>query len=279
MAPGASELGACVHRNVALLSSGIFVALVLALAGFGDVWSLPVYALSFWHYYLYWLAYYFGAVPLAAFKRQAMFWKGMSLIALGCVYLTVTPQVLSLALVALGFLLNASAAKALGADRTYYGHELADLPRLRITAFPYCWIAHPMLVGNMLAFAGTLLNAEFRQQWWPLALGHVFLNVGLLLMELYVTPQRRNTQRADGGPPDALGPNVPWGAVRGVGALGAVLGAGMTAWSPWHGQAATGAVVGAAVAAHAYVLWCCYAGPSVAPASHHDLQGTLSHEQ
>ena len=41
-----------------------------------------------------------------------------------------------------------------------------------------------MIVGNVAAFGGTLLNPEFRQHWWPLAGLHVALNIGLLAMEL-----------------------------------------------------------------------------------------------
>ncbi len=80
---------------------------------------------------------------------------------------------------------------------TYYGHELRDLPFRKITQFPYSWLAHPMLVGNIAAFAGTLINAEFRAQWWPLAMAHVALNVGLLLMEIAVHPLRRAARRSE----------------------------------------------------------------------------------
>ena len=76
------------------------------------------------------------------------------------------------------------AAAALGIDRTYYGHEVAGLPPRRISEFPYSLTSHPMIVGNVAAFGGTLLNPEFRQHWWPLAGLHVALNIGLLAMEL-----------------------------------------------------------------------------------------------
>ena len=44
-----------------------------------------------------------------------------------------------------------------------------------------------MLVGNMSAFAGMLLNAGFREKWWPLACTHIGLNL-LCFMEVYVSP-------------------------------------------------------------------------------------------
>jgi hypothetical protein len=157
-------------------------------------WALAVYSLSFWHYFLYWLAYSYGAVPPREFRRDAVLWKSIALLALGSVYFAAPLNLLSLSVVAAGFLLNSLAAKALGAERTYYGYELVDLPPVKITAFPYSWIAHPMLVGNMAAYGGTLLNPEFRRQWWPLAVAHIVLNLGLLVMELAVAPQRRSVR-------------------------------------------------------------------------------------
>ena len=104
----------------------------------------------------------------------------------------------SLAVIAGGILLNVRAAAALGLDRTYYGHEVAGLPARRITAFPYSLTGHPMILGNVAAFGGTLINADFRQQWWPLAGLHVALNIGLLAMEL-AGPRRRRAVRIGGG--------------------------------------------------------------------------------
>ncbi len=146
-----------------------YVGLVLLWAGAAGEWIAAAYLLSFWHYYLYWLAYYYGAAALDDFKRDAVLLKSVSLAVLGCAYLAAPLDGLSLAVVTLGFLLNIAGARALGPDRTYYGHELADLPERRITAFPFSWISHPMLAGNVAAFGGTLLNPVFRQAWWPLA--------------------------------------------------------------------------------------------------------------
>jgi hypothetical protein len=46
----------------------------------------------------------------------------------------------------------------------------------------------------MAAYGGTLLNTDFRRHWWPVALAHVALNLGLLIMERAVTPQRRKVR-------------------------------------------------------------------------------------
>ncbi len=145
---------------------------------------LAVYLLSFWHYYLYWLAFAFGRVPFDVFKRDAIAMKAVSVLALAVVYLAAPLDLVSLGVMGCGILLNSRAAAVLGVDRTYYGHEVLGLAPKRVTAFPYSLTAHPMILGNVAAFGGTLINPAFAQHWWPLAALHVALNIGLLVMEL-----------------------------------------------------------------------------------------------
>lgn len=179
-----------VGRHGSTLACFLLVLAVLFGAALEQSLSLAVYLLSFWHYFLYWLAFAFGAVPFGIFKRDAVAMKTVSVAALAVVYLTAPLDLASLAVIVGGFLLNAWAASVLGVDRTYYGHEVAGLPARRITAFPYSLIAHPMIVGNVAAFGGTLINPAFARQWWPLACLHVALNIGLLVMER-VEPRSR----------------------------------------------------------------------------------------
>lgn len=177
------------------------VLLVLAiLLGAALAYSLPaaVYLLSFWHYGLYWLAFAFGASDFDAFKRNAIALKTISVTALAVVYLGTPLDPVSLAVILGGILLNLRATQVLGLDRTYYGHEVAGLPGRRITAFPYSLTSHPMILGNVAAFGGTLINTAFRADWWPLASLHVVLNIGLLAMEL-AGPRRRHAVRIGGG--------------------------------------------------------------------------------
>jgi hypothetical protein len=153
------------------------------------------YALSFWHYGLYALAYRVGRMEPVAFRRWAIALKTLALVALAAAYLphAFAPTWAAVAvplLMALGFGLNAKAAQVLGLARTYYGHELMNLPYRAATAFPYSVMNHPMLAGNMLAFAAPLLNPGFREAWWPLAAMHVLANLGLWAMERWVTPLR-----------------------------------------------------------------------------------------
>jgi len=166
------------------LSCALFVPVVLLGAALEGNLPVAVYLLSFWHYYLYWLAFAFGAVPFDVFKRDAIAMKTVSVMALAVAYLAAPLDLVSLAIMGCGILLNMRAASVLGIDRTYYGHEVLGLAPKRVTAFPYSLTAHPMILGNVAAFGGTLINPEFAQDWWPLAALHVALNIGLLVMEL-----------------------------------------------------------------------------------------------
>jgi hypothetical protein len=206
-----------------------------------------VYALSYWHYFLYWLAYYFGSVSLPVFQRDALAMKTVSLVALAVAYFAAPLNFISLAVVGGGYLLNILAARALGADRTYYGYELTELAPLRVDAFPYSWIAHPMLVGNMAAFGGTLINAPFRSIWWPLACVHVALNLGLLLMEKCLAPRHGRPLRALGGALEARLAAAGY-VLLAVGGVSACMAAGGRAFVN-HGS-----LVGIVVAAAGYAL-------------------------
>jgi hypothetical protein len=178
------SFGALLGRNGSTLACALFVLSVLLGAALDRSLPLAVYLLSFWHYYLYWLAFAFGAVPFVVFKRDAVAMKTVSVTALATVYLAAPLDLFSLAVIASGILLNVRAAAVLGIDRTYYGYEVAGLPPQRVTAFPYSFVAHPMILGNVAAFGGTLINPEFARDWWRLACLHVALNIGLLAMEL-----------------------------------------------------------------------------------------------
>lgn len=190
--------------------------------------------------------------------------KSAAMVALGAVVLTLPWHGGAAVVMAAGFLLNIAAARALGVARTYYGWEIGDVPHARITTFPYTVVAHPMLVGNIVAHAGALLSPEFRATWWPLAAGHVALNIGLLLMETTVTPQRRR-------PLDACGPAAPsrlWTAlpVRGrsiaLAALsGAAAGLVAAAIAEWRAGVAPCVVVGASAAVHALLTAEAYVAP------------------
>ncbi|HUY91257.1 MAG TPA: hypothetical protein VMV10_21140 [Pirellulales bacterium] len=60
-----------VRYNASNLSCLLFVSTIAGLSWAGGDWTLAVYSLSFWHYYLYWLAYRFGAVIRALIYLQS----------------------------------------------------------------------------------------------------------------------------------------------------------------------------------------------------------------
>ena len=184
-----SRIRSILDQRRSSLACWTIVAAVLAGAAIGREPAVAIYLVSFVYYGLYWYAFAWGVDSFEVFKRDAMLLKALSVAALAFVYLQAPPDFLSLGVIALGILLNARAASVLGIDRTYYGHELAGLAAQRITAFPYSLMSHPMIVGNVMAFGGTLLNPEFRAAWWPLAALQVELNSALLagLLVLAVT--------------------------------------------------------------------------------------------
>ncbi|MDP2375157.1 methyltransferase [Reyranella sp.] len=223
---------AVVGRNGSTFACALLVLVVLLGAALERSLPLVVWLLSFWHYYLFWLAFAFGTAPFDIFMRDAAVMKTVSVAALAAVYLAAPLDFVSLAVIAGGILLNVRAAAVLGIDRTYYGHEVAGLPRTRVTAFPYSLMAHPMIVGNVAAFGGTLINPAFAEQWWPLVCLHVALNIGLLVMEL---AGRGRAVRIGGGL-----------------VFTGVLVAAILATLP-------GALLGAATVACAWALYRCYA--------------------
>ncbi|MFM9967682.1 MAG: methyltransferase [Burkholderiales bacterium] len=259
-----NQIGKRVDGSAASFAYLLFCVVMTGVVYFVGYRALAIYALSFWHYYLYWLAYRYGAASLRVFKRDAILMKSVSLLVLGVAYIAAPLDLLSLVVVSAGFALNIISARVLGADRTYYGHELAGLPHRQISSFPYSWISHPMLVGNMAAFAGTLLNDEFRQQWWPLACLHVALNFALLVMEQVVTPLRRGSGNAPSGNKAAgARPNSIRTAGLGI-AGGAALGGALGGLGSWAMERGTliGAGIGASVAMHAIAIFLCYSIPA-----------------
>jgi len=223
---------------------GVFVCAMAGAVAWGLDLGVAAYALSFWHYFVYWLAYLFCAAPLAAFKRDAIMMKSVAMGVLGWAYVSGAPDLLSVTVMTLGFALNTHAATIMGSDRCYYGYEIGGLPGRRITSFPYSITAHPMLIGNIVAFGGALINPDFRERWWPLAMTHVGMNVGLLIME--------TTLRAGSG--GARSSAARWIVGLVISVFGAAIGYAAQAL---HGPV-MGAAVGLCVCAYAVALFFLY---------------------
>ncbi|WP_169054330.1 methyltransferase [Nitratireductor sp. XY-223] len=162
-----------------------FVLLVLGVAYASGRWDVAVYALSFWIYLVYVMAFFWRRIPQQRFIRDSILLKVISLLAFAFAFIQTHPSLLSLIVMATGFALNIMAARALGIERTYYGVEVGGMPPVRVIGFPFSLVRHPMLTGSMIAFGAALLAPEFRAVWWPLALLHVILNFAVLQMEIH----------------------------------------------------------------------------------------------
>jgi len=114
-----------------------------------------------------------------------------------------------------------------------------------------------MLYGNMTAFAGTLLNAEFRTEWWPLAVAHVTFNFGLLLLETRGTPV-----------PPRLGIRHALWIALGATTAGSCLGYALALASDANdGEWPLSAGLGAVAAGYAICLYYFYSGAASLPAA------------
>ena len=164
---------------------------------------------GFLHYALYLRAFAWGVPDFHGFKRAAVALKMVGIGMLALPYASASPGLPSVVVVLAGIALSTAAASRLGIDRTYYGQEVAGLPALRATGFPYSLAAHPMIAGNLIAIGGTLLAPSFTAEWGYLAAAHLAANLGLLAMEI-AGPARRTAIRLWGPP-----------------AIGAIMGGGL----------------------------------------------------
>merc|ERR1711904_345898 len=113
-----------------------------------------------------------------------MFYKSFSMMQLGYYYATnFSFDVTSLAMIAFGYALSASALKTLGVERTYFGAELGICDAKQTRAFPYNVLAHPMIVGNIIGLLGFTKMDGFRAAVPYLVPGHVFLFVCHMVQE------------------------------------------------------------------------------------------------
>jgi Phospholipid methyltransferase len=242
----------------------LFISAIACATAFGLGIDGAVYSLSFWHYYVYWLAYLFCAVPLAAFKRDAILMKSVAMLILGLAYFSGEPNILSVFIVTLGFSLNTYSAMIVGSDRSYYGYEVGRLPSRLITSFPYSMSAHPMIIGNIVAFGGTLIDADFRERWWPLAIAHIAMNFGLLFME---------TSISAGSVTDRSFRTTSIPARFLIGLVGVLLGAaiGYVGSGPLHPF--LGVALGVVISSYAFSLFVRYSSDQHEAAAHHAFLG------
>lgn len=119
---------------------------------------------SFRHYMIYMTTFAFRDPPVAHgyLMRDAKLFKSIALAHLGrrLLPLVEIPRDFpGLLLVVAGFSITMLATARLGFVRTYFGSELGFVKPEWITRFPYGYIPHPMIVGQLIAFGSILY-------WW-----------------------------------------------------------------------------------------------------------------
>lgn len=141
---------------------------------------------SFIHYCMY-MAHFYRRYGLAhgTFVRNAIFFKCVSIGQLAVMYLRhFELDVISIAMLLVGYGLSASAAAAIGLDRTYFGSEMGIYKPKWITAFPYSLgIPHPMIVGSIIGLLGFYKLAGIREAFPWLVPVHVALYAAHCLQE------------------------------------------------------------------------------------------------
>jgi len=114
-------------------------------------------ATSFIHYCKYIATYYYRDVAFGTFKRDAMFFKLISVSQLAYHYLANFQfDIISLALIFGGYGIATAATFAIGIDRTYFGAELGLMPVKWVNKFPYTHVPHPMILGACAGLLGIM---------------------------------------------------------------------------------------------------------------------------
>ena len=123
---------------------------------------------SFRHYMIYMTTFAFRDPPVAHgyLMRDAKLFKTIALahLARRLLPLVQLPRdVPGLLLAVAGFSITMMATARLGFVRTYFGSELGFVKPKWIIGFPYGYIPHPMIVGQLIAFGSILY-------WWRASL-------------------------------------------------------------------------------------------------------------
>uniref|UniRef100_A0A7S2DDC3 phosphatidyl-N-methylethanolamine N-methyltransferase n=1 Tax=Octactis speculum TaxID=3111310 RepID=A0A7S2DDC3_9STRA len=178
--------------NVAYLCSA-------ALAGYFVDFRIFVAMTSWVHYCKYIYQYYWRTArdkeSYAAWKRDVLLFKTVALCNLGYIYLkpyvlngfSGFPDIISLAMIAVGYYISIAATQALGIDGTYFGIELGHVKAeyTFVKDFPYNVIPHPMILGQVFALLGLFKPAHVHQDWpWVIPV-HIALYLTHMTQEIY----------------------------------------------------------------------------------------------
>jgi hypothetical protein len=118
-------------------------------------------ATSFRHYAVYMTTFASRDPPIAhgMLMRDAKLYKTIALMHLGrriLPHVDLMQDMPGVLMATLGFGVTLLATARLGMVRTYFGSELGFVKPQWIEGFPYGTIPHPMIVGQLFAFASIL---------------------------------------------------------------------------------------------------------------------------
>lgn len=153
---------------------------------------------SFVHYPRYITTYFHRRdVQFGNFKADVLFFKVIALAHITFRYISAlfsagflsaeNPLIVaaSLGMIVAGSTVSSLATKALGIDGTYFGPELGMCEMKWVTGFPYNVFPHPMIVGQLVAFAGVHLLPEFRATWPWLMPAHCAFYLAVMMQEQF----------------------------------------------------------------------------------------------
>jgi hypothetical protein len=136
-------------------------------------------------YVIYIIQFVFRTYPQYKFIRDALLFKVLSWGITLFIYLQYTVQPVSLILVVISLLFTYYCYLILGTKNTYFGNELHTSEE-HVLKFPYGYIPHPMILGNIVLFSSMLLHPQFRKgPYGILPLLHIMFYVIVLLLEIY----------------------------------------------------------------------------------------------
>lgn len=138
---------------------------------------------SFRHYTIYMTTFAFRDPPVAFgyLTRDCKLFKTMAMahLARRLLPLVELPRdIPGLLVVSIGFVITVVATARLGFVRTYFGSELGFVKPEWIHGFPYGYIPHPMIVGQLMAFGSIIY-------WWYNLLSAENLAILLVHMTFY----------------------------------------------------------------------------------------------
>lgn len=167
-----------------------YVVLLAAIAFVFKNTAIFLAGTSFIHYLIYLTTYYYRQnVSYSTFIRDSVFFKSLSMMQLAIWYFYFFDfkfiSFLSLAIAVSGFYLAVLAYEKLGHVRSYFGVELGKIEPVKISSFPYNFIPHPMINGNIINLLGLYLLEPFRIALPWLVPLHIAFYVIHLIQEIF----------------------------------------------------------------------------------------------